>query len=109
MQTGDEYRANGTVWIYDSVAGAWGSGGTGDSLSDLYLSKVIADTAADVISFDAGAQLKNLTNAPALATDADGTIIASDGDICQTDELPDALWGQSCQSTKDVHRCNWRR
>ena len=55
----------------------WGSGGTGDSLSDLYLSKVIADTAADVISFDAGAQLKNLTNAPALATDADGTIIAA--------------------------------
>ena len=78
LQTGDEYKANGTTWIYDSVAGAWGSGGTGDSLSDLYLSKVIADTAADVISFDAGAQLKNLTNAPALATDADGTIIASD-------------------------------
>ena len=101
LQTGDEYRANGTVWIYDSVAGAWGSGGTGDSLSDLYLSKVIADTAADVISFDAGAQLKNLTNAPALATDADGTIIAGDGEAVKL-KTARSLWGQPFDGTADV-------
>lgn len=52
LQTGDEYKANGTTWIYDSVAGAWGSGGSGDSLSDLYLSKVNDDTAAGAITFE---------------------------------------------------------
>ena len=52
LQTGDEYKANGTTWIYDAVAGAWGSGGSGDSLSDLYLSKVNDDTAAGAITFE---------------------------------------------------------
>jgi len=26
LQTGDTYTANGTTWVYDATAGAWGSG-----------------------------------------------------------------------------------
>ena len=52
LQTGDEYTANGTTWVYDATVGAWGSGASGESLSDLYISKVINDSAAGKITFE---------------------------------------------------------
>ena len=51
LQTGDEYIAAGTTWIYNADAGAWGSGSGSVSPSDLYLSKVSDDTAAGSITF----------------------------------------------------------
>ena len=54
LQTGDEYIAAGTTWIYNADAGAWGSGSGSVSPSDLYLSKVSNDTAAGTIAFGAG-------------------------------------------------------
>ena len=51
LQTGDEYTASGTTWVYDATAGAWGSGG-GTSSSTIYLSKVNDDTAAGQITFE---------------------------------------------------------
>ena len=54
LQTGDEYVAAGTTWIYNADAGAWGSGSGSVSPSDLYLSKVSDDTAAGKITFEAG-------------------------------------------------------
>ena len=50
LQTGDEYTASGTTWVYDATAGAWGSGG-GTSSSTIYLSKINDDTAAGAITF----------------------------------------------------------
>lgn len=78
LQTGDEYTANGTTWIYDSVAKAWGSGGSGDSLSDLYLSKVNDDTAAGLITFENGV---SVTGGDVVQSAPSGSFTASSSDV----------------------------
>jgi len=51
LQTGDTYTANGTTWVYDADAGAWGSG-TGAVVDTIYLSRVNDDTAQGEITFE---------------------------------------------------------
>jgi len=51
LQTGDSYTANGTTWVYDATAGAWGSG-TGPISETIYLSRVNDDTAEGAITFE---------------------------------------------------------
>lgn len=51
LQTGDTYTANGTTWVYDATAGAWGSG-KGSISGGIYLSKINNDTAAGEITFE---------------------------------------------------------
>ena len=58
LQTGDKYTANGTTWVYDADAGVWGSGSSGASINDLYLSKVNDDSAAGNITFEADTRVE---------------------------------------------------
>lgn len=88
LQTGDEYTANGTTWVYDATVGAWGSGASGEALSDLYLSRVNDDTAAGAITFEepstheggvsvTGGTAANLTNG--VLSDANGLRLIHNG------------------------------
>ena len=52
LETGDTYTANGTTWVYNADAGAWGSGG-GETASDIFLSRINDDTAEGEITFEA--------------------------------------------------------
>ena len=88
LETGDTYTANGTTWVYNADAGAWGSGG-GETASDIFLSRVNDDTAEGEITFE-----KVTTHEAGISVTGGGIDLNGDGnttDIYYNDAV-DGIW-----------------